>query len=164
MNAMLPWQRSRPDPDDAPPPVAVRSVDDLDRELAADEDDLPAAPFTADLGPNDLYLLARLGYEPVQVVFGTIVYSMGLRGVMRTLLRAFTRGEMADFSHLQRVARQLAIARCRERARAIGAAGVVSIGIQSIQYADFLEVIATGTAVRRLAAQAGPGPEIVVAS
>ena len=107
------------------PAVTVVGVDQLDDELRGSEAQLVGAPFTTTLSAQQIYLLRSCGYRPLQVVVGTIVYSMGLRGVLRSVMRAFVRGEMADFSHLQRVARDLAISRMRERAREVGADGVV---------------------------------------
>lgn len=144
------------------PLINFTSIESLDAELEADEKDIKELPFTCTLTPQEIYILGKSGYEPMQVVIGTIVYSMGLKGLLRTFMRAFQRGEMADFSHLQRTARELAIARMRGKAASIGSDGVVNTTIYFNEYADFIEVVVTGTAVRKLISPIQGDAEIVV--
>lgn len=113
--------------------------------------DFASSPSSTTLTPHELYLLRQSGYEPVQIVFGNVVYSMGVRGVFRTLVRAFNRGELFDYSQLNKDARLLARNRMVEEAKSMGADSVVGVRIDTKEFADFMEVVATGTAVRKVA-------------
>ncbi len=128
--------------------VTVRGIESLEEELRTTS----SKSFATDLSPHDLYLLHQNGYEPLGYVVGVIVYSMGLRGLLRSVTRAFQRGEMGDFSRLNEIARDIAIERMQKKAEAFGATGVVGVHLNSREYADFIEVVATGTAVKRVSA------------
>jgi uncharacterized protein YbjQ (UPF0145 family) len=124
--------------------IHVKDIKQLEQELSQESSNI----YSTDLTPHELYLLRQNGQEPVGFVVGVIVYSMGLRGIVRSFMRAFTRGEMSDFSHLNEVARDIAIKRMQTKASTLGASGVVGVHLQTREYADFIEVIATGTAVK----------------
>jgi uncharacterized protein YbjQ (UPF0145 family) len=126
--------------------IHVKDIKQLEQELL---DQGTVNTYSTDLTPHELYLLRQNGQEPVGFVVGVIVYSMGLRGIVRSFMRAFTRGEMIDFSHLNEVARDIAIKRMQTKANTLGASGVVGVHLSTREYADFIEVIATGTAVKQ---------------
>jgi uncharacterized protein YbjQ (UPF0145 family) len=130
------------------PQVQFHSTEELEKELT--DFDYALSPHSATLSPHEVYLLKQAGYEPVQVVFGNVVYSMGITGLLRTVWRAFTRGEMYDFTRLNKDARQLARNRLLEEARMLGATDVFGVVLDTREYADFMEVIATGTAVKKV--------------
>ena len=108
------------------------------------------APKSSTLTPHELYLLQQSGYEPIQVVFGNVVYSMGLRGLFRSFTQALYRGEMVDYSKLNEEARLLARNRMLAEATDLGADAVVGVEIHIRELYDFMEINATGTAVKRV--------------
>ncbi|GAC1437465.1 MAG: hypothetical protein NVSMB65_11740 [Chloroflexota bacterium] len=125
--------------------VAVKDVVALEAEMRAF--DLAAAPRSTTFAAHDLYLLEQGGYSIVQVVFGNIVYSMGVKGLLRTVGRALRRGEMTDFTRMLNDAREIARNRMLGRAQELGATAVVGVTFETQEFADFLEVTARGTAV-----------------
>jgi len=140
--------------------MKISEVGSLEAEAADGKNN--ATVFSTTLSAHELYLLNQSGLEPVRVVVGNIVYSVGVRGIINTVKRALVRGEMPDFTHLNQLARELAIKRLHDEAQSVGATGVVGVQLENVQYGDFIEVTATGTAVRKSAAGAGGKVEIVV--
>lgn len=126
----------------------INTLNELDREIL--DFDLAHAPHGMTLSAQELYMLLKAGYEPVQLVTGNIVYSMGLRGLTRTVTRAFKRGEMRDFTRMNQDARDIARNRMLESALALGATDVIDVMYEGKEYADFIEITAIGTAVRRV--------------
>ncbi len=133
-------------PQDEQPTIA--GIEALEKEINGF--DLQNAPHSTTFQPNDVYLVEKAGYQILQVVFGNIVYSMGLRGVMRSVTRAFKRGEMTDFTTMINDARLIARNRMIQNAIALAATDVIGVTIEIREFADFLEVTATGTAVIRI--------------
>jgi uncharacterized protein YbjQ (UPF0145 family) len=129
--------------------MKFHTVEELEEELKSF--DYSTSPRSATLTPHEIYLLKQAGYEPVQIVFGNVVYSMGIAGLFRTVMRAFTRGEMFDFTRLNKDARHLARNRLLTEAQSLGATDVFGVFFDTKEYADFIEIIATGTAVKKVA-------------
>ena len=128
--------------------ILTMTVHELDEEIRSF--DLINAPKSATFTPHDLYLLQQAGYEPIQVVVGNIVYSMGIGGVLRSLRRGLRRGEVPDFTQLLQDGRVLARNRMLEYARAVKADAVFGVVLETEEFADFIEVTATGTACRKI--------------
>lgn len=128
--------------------ITFHTTDELEKEI--EHFDAKSSPGSTTLTPHELYLLKQIGMEAVQVVFGNVVYSMGVRGLLRTVWRALSRGEMVDFSRLNKDARLLARNRMVDEAKKLGATLVVGVRIDTREYADFMEVVATGTACRKI--------------
>ena len=145
----------RKQPDDSEPDARpqVSDIALLEEEIRGV--DLTAMPWSTIMPANEVFLLQKAGYEPLQVVFGNVVYSMGMRGVFRSIRGAFKRGEMPDFTRMNRDAREVARARMLVAAKAVGGDGVVDATLDVQELADFLEVTMTGTAVRRIANRDG---------
>lgn len=139
---------------------SVHTLSDLDAELARFS--LQDSPHGSTLTAQELYVLEKAGYEVCNVVIGNIVYSMGARGVVNSIKRSFSRGEMVDFTRMKRDARELARNRMLSEAKAIGATAVVDVQFETQEYADFIEITAIGTAVRKMGAAATDAPDIVV--
>lgn len=133
--------------DDPNQRVTVHDVATLEKEIA--DFDMHGAPTSTTLSGNELYLLEQGGYRPVQLVFGNVVWSMGARGLIRSVQRAFTRGEMVDYTRMINDARLLARNRMLDQALRLGATDVISVILDVREWADFIEVTATGTAVIR---------------
>ena len=91
------------------------------------------------------------GYEVKQAlgqVFGVVVRSRGLGGNIMAALRALGGGEITEFTRLVEDTRRHAIARMVEKARAMGANGVVMMRFDSSEMGQTMaEVVAYGTAV-----------------
>ena len=127
--------------------LQTESLEALEQEIR--EFDLAAAPRSTIISANELYLLQKSGYEFLQIVFGNVVYSMGLRGLLRSVQRALQQGEMSVFTRMINDARVIARNRMLTQAKAVGATDVVGVIIEVREFADFLEVTATGTAVKK---------------
>lgn len=143
--------------------VNFHTEEEIEKEISEAKYDELASSTT--LTPHELYLLQRMGYRPVQVVFGNVVYSMGVGGFIRTVLRALKRGELTDFSRLNKDARLLARNRMIQEAKTLGAEMVVGVKFDTREYADFIEVVAIGTAVRadkNLSAPPKPDGDITI--
>lgn len=125
----------------------MASMEDVEAEIG--RIDLTHMPSSTTLPANELYLLHQMGYAPIQVVYGNIVYSMGMRGIFRSLRGAFQRGELPDFTRMNNDARVIARDRMLAAARAVNADMVVGVNIDVQELADLLEVTCTGTALRR---------------
>jgi uncharacterized protein YbjQ (UPF0145 family) len=141
--------RSKSQQSDAQVSVKITPIEALDKEIEGY--DLEGGPSTTTMSANELYLIEQAGYEVLQIVYGNVVYSMGIRGIFRSLTRALTRGEMPDFTRMNNDARVIARNRMAQKARELGADKVVSVTIEVQEFADFLEVTTTGTAVKRRA-------------
>jgi len=127
--------------------AAVLSTHELDIEIT--EFDLQGAPASTTLTPHELYLMNQLGYEPIQVVTGNIVYSMGVGGVWRSIKKGLRRGEVPDFTRILNDARVIARNRMLKAAIELGADRVVGVIFESKEFADFIEMTAMGTAVKK---------------
>lgn len=112
---------------------------------------LEELPRSMTLTAQEVYMIQQAGYEPVQVVFGSIVYSMGVKGLLKSLRRALQQGEMPDFSQMNQDARNIARNRLLEEAQKIGATHVMDIKFEEHEWSDFLEVVAQGTACKKIA-------------
>lgn len=128
--------------------LRLSNLDVLDKELSAFN--LASEPYGTTLTAQELYVLEKAGYEIVNVVIGNIVYSMGIRGMFKSFQRALSRGEMVDFTRMNKDAREIARNRMLKQAKEIGATAVIDITFQTHEYADFIEITAIGTAVRRV--------------
>jgi len=152
------WPKKKPEENTAS--ITFHNTEEIEKEIKGFE--IEKAPFSSTLTPNELYLLRKSGFEPIQVVFGNVVFSMGLRGVFRSFIQALKRGEMVDFSRLNEDARVLARNRMLKEAAEIKADGVVSVSFDIREYADFMEVVAIGTAVRKTTVADLPEPSVAV--
>lgn len=107
--------------------------------------------FTSDLSTSDFWLLKNMGYEPVAVVLGNTVYSMGAVGGIAGSLKGLTKGEIPQFTEIMYNAREMALGRMKEEADKLGADGVVGVKLDIRNYSPSgteLEIIAVGTAVK----------------
>jgi uncharacterized protein YbjQ (UPF0145 family) len=90
-------------------------------------------PILTDLSMPDYILLRRAGYEPVGIVTSTSVFYIVPSRETRRLTSGWQRfqpnQELADFTQGVYAARESAIARATEQARALGAGGLVGMQI-----------------------------------
>jgi len=97
-----------------------------------------------------MWNLANLGYAPLKLVLGTAVYSLGLVGGFKAMLKSFVRGEISDLTTLIYEAREHALGLIRNEADALGADDVVGIRTHIHELGGLIEFMAVGTAVKRL--------------
>jgi uncharacterized protein YbjQ (UPF0145 family) len=107
-------------------------------------------PVTSDLTCEEMWNLTSMGYMPVKLVLGTAVYSLGILGGLKALLKSFVRGEVSDLTSLIYEAREHAIGLIRDEAKSIGADDVVGIRTHIHDIGSLIEFMAIGTAVKRV--------------
>ena len=121
---------------------------------AAHHPALPASaaeePVTSDLTCEEMWNLAALGYMPQKLILGTAVYSLGLVGGLKAMLKSFVKGEISDLTSLIYDAREHAIGLLKTEAAAIGADDVVGIKTHIHELGNLIEFMAIGTAVKRI--------------
>lgn len=120
---------------------------------ASHNPDLPpqalSAPVTSDLTCEEMWNLTNMGYMPLKLVLGTAVYSLGVFGGIKAMLKSFTKGELSDLTSLIYDAREHAIGLIAQEANAIGADDVVGIKTHIHDMGGLIEFMAIGTAVKR---------------
>jgi uncharacterized protein YbjQ (UPF0145 family) len=107
-------------------------------------------PVTSDLTCEEMWNLTNMGYMPLKLVLGTAVYSLGILGGLKALLKSFVRGEVSDLTSLIYAAREHAIGLIRDEANSIGANDVVGIKTHIHELGSLIEFMAIGTAVKRV--------------
>ena len=105
----------------------------------------PDGVFTSDLSVNEFLLVREVGFEPIGMVVGSSIYHIGYQ-------QANWRNneEMQVLSQAMYHARELAMARMEEEAKALGAQGIVGVRLEVSRYEwgpDLAEFMAVGTAV-----------------
>jgi uncharacterized protein YbjQ (UPF0145 family) len=110
-------------------------------------------PATSELTGEELWNLTQMGYEPVRLVLGTSVYSLGLAGGIKAMFRSMSRGEVPEMTHLVHEARENCLDHLDADARDYGAEAVIGTKLFISELGSgLIEVLAIGTAVRRNAA------------
>ncbi len=106
-------------------------------------------PFTSDLTTSDFWLLLDRGYQPIALVLGNSVYSMGFVGGIASGLKGLQKGEIPQITELMYNAREMALGRMKEEAAKLGADGIIGVKLK-IEYmsGNWMEVTAIGTAVK----------------
>ena len=104
----------------------------------------------SDLTGDAFWLVIDKGYEPLGLVMGKSVFSMGVTGGLATALRGLARGELVEYTELMYDARRLALARMKAEADALEADIVVGVKIAITHHGDVMEVTAVGTAVKKV--------------
>jgi uncharacterized protein YbjQ (UPF0145 family) len=107
------------------------------------------APITSDLTCAEMWNLTHMGYVPLKLVLGTAVYSLGIVGGLKAMLKSFSKGEVHDLTSLIYDAREHAIGLIADEANSIGADDVVGIKTHIHEMGGLLEFMAIGTAVKR---------------
>jgi uncharacterized protein YbjQ (UPF0145 family) len=111
--------------------------------------DSSKAPITSDLTCAEMWNLTHMGYVPLKLVLGTAVYSLGIVGGLKAMLKSLSKGEVHDLTSLIYDAREHAIGLIADEASAIGADDVVGIKTHIHEMGGLLEFMAVGTAVKR---------------
>jgi uncharacterized protein YbjQ (UPF0145 family) len=105
-------------------------------------------PVTSVLTGEELWNLAQLGYQPLRLLLGTSVYSIGITQGIGALLSGMSRGEVNAVTRLIYEARENCLAHIHREANEIKADAVIGtkLFIHEIG-ASMVEVLAIGTAV-----------------
>ncbi len=98
---------------------------------------------------EEMWNLISMGYMPIKLVLGTAVYSLGVIGGIKALLKGFSRGEIPELTSLIYDAREHAIGLIRDEANAIGADDVVGVKTHIHEHGNLIEFMAIGTAVKK---------------
>jgi uncharacterized protein YbjQ (UPF0145 family) len=123
----------------------------------------PDQVATSELSGEELWNLAFLGYQPVQLVMATSVYSLGVAGGIGAMFKALSKGELTDVTQLVYEARENCLALLRAEATRFGAERVIGskLNIRELQ-SGMIEVVAVGTAVRPQATSMKPhSPQLI---
>ena len=98
------------------------------------------------------------GFQPMGLVIGNCIYSMGAIRNWLVGIKANFQGEIKEYSQLMYQARELALSRMQFEADQLGADGVigVDINVEFLHNNEWMEVTAVGTAVRYV----GSGPNM----
>ena len=111
----------------------------------------PAKVVTSELTGAELFSLAQMGYAPVQLVMATSVYSLGLVGGIGASFAALAKGELNELTQLIYGARENCLNLLKNEAHSVGAERVIGNRLQIRELSPgLIEVVAVGTAVRRL--------------
>ncbi len=121
-----------------------------DGRLAQTAGATPGGVFTSDLSVSEYVLLGEAGFEPLGFVVGSSIYHIGLQQS-----RWSQNQELGVLTQAMYNARELAMSRMQAEADHLGADGIVGVQLRMQAYVwgqDVLEFLATGTAVKALAA------------
>ncbi len=122
-----------------------------------------ADPVTSDLTGEELWAMTALGYAPVKLLISASIYSLGMAGGFISALKSFTKGEINELTTLIHDAREVAIARLKSDADALGANEVVGVKTYIAQLSTHLvEFLAIGTAVKKTGGVAVKTPALPV--
>ncbi len=123
----------------------------------------PTSIVTSELTGAELFSLAQLGYAPVQLVMATSVYSLGVVGGIGASFAALAKGELRELTELVYGARENCLGLLRQEAESLGAERVIGNRLRIRELSPgLIEVVAVGTAVRRLAGIAPHSPTLPV--
>jgi uncharacterized protein YbjQ (UPF0145 family) len=112
--------------------------------------------FTSDLSAQDFFRLLAAGAVPVAFVLGVCVYHIAHQSAMQSLRQAGQNQEMVVFTQGIYEARELALARMQAEATQAKSSGIVGVTVAVNNHVwgeHATEFLATGTAIRRLAAE-----------
>ena len=107
--------------------------------------------FTSDLSGQEFWLVVDKGFQPMGLVIGNCIYSMGAMRNWLAGIKSNFQGEIKEYSEIMYQARELALSRMQFEADQLGADGVVGVRLDIGRYewgADMAEFIAIGTAIR----------------
>lgn len=109
-----------------------------------------ARPVTSELTGEELWNLTQLGYQPLRLLLGTSVYSIGFGGGIGAFFSGLGRGEVDSVTRLIYEARNNCVAHIEDEAKSIGADAVIGVKIYIHEMgSSFVEVMGIGTAIRK---------------
>ncbi|RUR12459.1 heavy metal-binding domain-containing protein [Legionella sp. km772] len=105
---------------------------------------------TSDMTNIEMWSMANMGYEPVKLLLGTSVFSLGLVGGITSTLKSLFKGEINELTRMIYAARENALGIITDEAKAIGADDIVGVKTYVYQLGNGLvEFLAIGTAVKQ---------------
>src|SRR5450631_4026849 len=107
--------------------------------------------FTSDLSVNEFLLVKEAGFEPLGLVMGSSIYSIGAQQIGQQ-----QPGEVMPLTQSLYQSRELAMERMEEEADELGADGIVAMRLTVAVHAwgtNIIEFLAIGTAVRHAQSQ-----------
>lgn len=108
-------------------------------------------PATSDLTCEEMWNMIHIGYQPIELVLGVSVYSVGFAGGIMAALKSFARTEISELTSLIYEARENALSKMNDHAAAVGAEDVVGIKTYVYQLGSgVIEFLCIGTAVRKI--------------
>ncbi|PSR23227.1 MAG: hypothetical protein C7B45_03790 [Sulfobacillus acidophilus] len=129
----------------------VSDMKDVESQLQALMAKTSKGAATSNLSALDFWLVTDAGYEPLGLVLGNSVMSMGISGGIATAFKGMQRGELTQLTQLMYDARELALQRMKSEASDLGADAIVNVNLEIIHRSEeVMEVVATGTAVRKV--------------
>lgn len=122
---------------------------------ASHHPNLPAefndSPITSDLTNEEMWNVIHAGYCPIKLVLGVSVFSIGVAGGLKAMLKSFVRGEVKELTYMIYQARIKALGMIAQDAAACGADDV--LGVKTYVY-DFgggiIELLVIGTAIKKI--------------
>lgn len=122
----------------------------------------PHQIVTSELTGEEVWNLAKLGYVPVQLVMATSVYSLGVGASIGTMFKSMAAGELPEVTQLIYKARENCLELMRREAQQLGAERVLGNKLIIRELTPgLIEVIAVGTAVRRLEGVTPESPALI---
>jgi uncharacterized protein YbjQ (UPF0145 family) len=150
-------------------PYGVGTIELLMTGTASHHDRLAQGPLTPDhvvtseLTGEELWNLAKLGYAPVSLVMATSVYSLGMAAGIGTWFQSMRKGELPEVTELIYHARENCLNLLRQEATRFGAERVIGNKLTIMELSPGLvEIVAIGTAVRRVQGMAPESPQLPV--
>ena len=126
----------------------VVGMEDIGKELQQSHATKAA---TSNLSALDFWLINDAGFQPLGFVLGNSVMSMGVSGGIATAFKGLQRGELTQLTELMYAARELSLRRMQAEADELGADTVVNVQVEIVHRSEeIMEVVATGTAVKRV--------------
>lgn len=116
--------------------------------------------FTSDLSGQEFWLVVDKGFQPMGLVMGNCIYSMGAVRNWLVGVKGNFQGELKEYSQLMYQARELALSRMQFEADQLGADGVIGVDIkvEFLHNNEWMEVTAIGTAIRYVGGGANMPP------
>lgn len=101
------------------------------------------------LSGNEIFCLAKKGYDPGELVIGNSVWSMGLIGGISSAIRTIAGGEVKQVTDIIYEGRQSAINRMEAWTGLRGAVGITGVTSELVIQGGNIEFLSVGSAVHR---------------
>jgi len=119
-------------------------------------------PVTSELTGEELWNLTKMGYAPLRLLLGTSVYSLGFARGIGAFFKTLSRGEVNSVTQLIYEARANCLSHIEKEANDIGADAVIGVKVFIYEIgSSFVEVMAIGTAIKRMAGLKTQSPALI---
>lgn len=107
--------------------------------------------ISSDLTGEELWSLTKIGYAPIKLLISTSVYSLGIVGGFKSVLKGFIKGEITELTDMIYHAREQVFSRIEREAIQLEADEVVGIKTYILEIGSgLIEIFAIGTAVKKV--------------